>query len=262
MNTKKITTILAVFLLTTGIALAQPADIPEPGLTPESPFYALEKASERLELAVAQAPVIGSEKLEAKVRANHAAETLAEARAMAEKNNTEQVERLMNRYSENMNRSISSAGRANRSELSKRLDNVTNNQNQALRELEEKVPPQARKGVQNAIDNNRKNQVALGRPEKPGGSAPSDGQRSDNAGREQGTGQEAGNRITGRSTSPPSKPNGQDQSQRGNQTSRSDTNTQNTKPQEREEPNSDLDSEPSQAGSSSETARQQSRGGR
>ena len=162
-NTKKTISILLGFLLVTGIALAQPADIPEPGLTPESPFYGLEKASERLELAIAQTPVIGSDELESKVRANHAAETLAEARAMADRNRTDQVEKLMERYSENMNKSIERASSSNHTELKERLGNVTTRQNNVLRELQEKVPEKARKGIQNAIDKNGKNREKLGR---------------------------------------------------------------------------------------------------
>lgn len=202
MTTKKITTILAAFLLTTGIALAQPADIPEPGLTPDSPFYGLEKASERLELAVAQAPVIGSEELEAKVRANHAAETLAEARAMADKNNTQQVEKLMNRYSENMNKSIKSAASTNQSELKERLRNITNNQNQALEELDNKVPEQAKKGIQKAMENNRKNQEKLGRPAQNPATPDQGNSKTPEQEPNKPSGETSSSPITGRSTTP------------------------------------------------------------
>lgn len=199
MKTKK-TTILVAILLTTGIALAQPADIPEPGLTPESPFYALEKASERLELAVAQAPIIGSEELEAKVRANHAAETLAEAGAMAEKNNTEQVEILMKRYSENMNRSIASASSANQTDLKEKLANVTNNQNRALEALDDRVPEQAKIGIQRAMDNNRKNQERLGKTKQtPNRPNPKAGAPEQETGKTQ---ESPSDPITGRATTP------------------------------------------------------------
>lgn len=200
--TKTISIILAA-LLFAGTAAADTPDIPSPGITPDSPFYALEKVSERLELAVAQAPVIGSEELEAKVRANHAAETLAEARAMAERNNTEQVEKLMNRYSKNMNKSIESASAANKTELKQRLRNVTNNQNNALAELDNKVPAQARKGIQKAMENNRNNQAKLGKARGKNPSVPgSDTPGKPDQGSERAPSGEESAPITGRSTAP------------------------------------------------------------
>lgn len=204
MKTEKIASLIMTAFLFTGLAAADTPDIPEPGLTPDSPLYGFEKISERLELAVATAPVIGSEELEAKVRANHAAETLAEARAMAEKNRTEQVEKLMNRYSENMNKSIASASAANETELKQRLKNVTDNQNQALAELENKVPEQARVGIKKAMENNRKNQEKLGnRPAgTPGAKDPgqqiSPGENQERPSKED----QGGSPITGRSTNP------------------------------------------------------------
>lgn len=201
MRSKTTAIILATFMFT-GMAAADTPDIPAPGITPDSPLYALEKASERLELAVAQAPIIGSEQLEAKVRANHAAETLAEARAMAEKNNTEQVEKLMNRYSENMNRSMESAGSTNQTELKQRLRNITDNQNRALEELDDRVPEKARKGIQKAMENNRQNQEKLSGV--PAGNTPGSEDRASGK-PEQGTDNAPGEGsapITGRSTSP------------------------------------------------------------
>lgn len=202
MSFQKTTAMIMAAFLFTGMAAAETPDIPDPGITPDSPFYALEKISERLELAVAQAPIIGSEELEAKVRANHAAETLAEARAMAEKNNTAQVERLMDRYSENMNKSIESASSTNHTGLKQRLRTVTDNQNQVLEQLDDRVPEQARKGIQEAMENNRRNQDKLaGVPaRKPAGPGTRKPEKP-----EQGTGSSADRGsapITGRSTSP------------------------------------------------------------
>ncbi|MFT4867413.1 MAG: hypothetical protein ACI9LV_000006 [Candidatus Nanohaloarchaea archaeon] len=160
---KKILALTIIGFLMTGIASAQAQDVPAPGITPDNPLYTFEKISERLALGVAQAPLIGSEELEAKVRANQAAETLAEARAMAAENKSQHVEKLMHRYSENMNKSTEIASSSNNSELKNRLKNVSNNQLKTLEEVERKVPEPARKGIQNAIENSQRNQHALER---------------------------------------------------------------------------------------------------
>lgn len=165
-NTKIVSTILLVVLMA-GTAAAQPSDIPGGGLTPDSIFYGLDQFSESMELAVASAPIIGSEELQSKVRANHAAERLAEAQLLADKNRTDKVEELMEKYREGMNRSFENAGKANRSELSERLRNVSKNQVKVLEEVKQKVPEPARKGIQNAIDNNRNLEKKLDRPKRP-----------------------------------------------------------------------------------------------
>lgn len=172
---KKIPALIIIGISLIGTASAQ-ADIPEPGITPDSPLYMFEKMSEKLALSVAQAPVIGSEELEAKVRANQAAETLAEARAMTDRNKSEQVEKLMQRYSENMNRSAEIVSRSNNSELKNRLRNVSNNQVKVLEEVEKKVPEQAQKGVKKAIENSQRNQKVL--ENKPNNRAPREAPRN------------------------------------------------------------------------------------
>lgn len=143
-------------LMTSGMAAAQPADIPGAGMTPGDLFYGLERASERLELAVASAPVIGSDELAAKVRANHAAERLAEARELATENRTEKVDQLMQQYSQNMNRSFQTARNSGNQAFTERLENVSNNQVKVLQDVQKKVPEQAKASIQKAIENSKK----------------------------------------------------------------------------------------------------------
>jgi hypothetical protein len=202
---KKILALTIIGFLLTGIASAQAHDIPAPGITPDSPLYMFEKMSEKLALSVAQAPVIGSEELEAKVQANQAAETLAEARAMADRNKSEQVEKLIQRYSENMNRSAEIISRSNNSELKNRLRNVSNNQVKVLEEVERKVPEQAQKGIQNAIENSKRNQKALDKrpdnrvPEEIPGNGRENPQPQENKENQQNQ----GNRLTGEAAESP-----------------------------------------------------------
>ncbi|MFB6166694.1 MAG: DUF5667 domain-containing protein [Candidatus Nanohaloarchaea archaeon] len=162
----KLHAMIAITVLLSGAAAAQPADIPAAGMTPGDLFYGLERASEALELAVASAPVIGSDELAAKVRANHAAERLAEARKLAEKNKTEKVEQLMDQYSRGMNRSVQTAKRSGKPEFVSRLKNVSSNQVKVLEQVKQQVPGPAKKGIENAIENSRKNQEELELPEQ------------------------------------------------------------------------------------------------
>lgn len=170
METKKILAATAILILIP-VGLSQQASnsfIPDPGFTPNNPFYSIDKVSERIELAVGSAPVIGSQELEAKIRANHAAERLAEAEKMMEKNRTEKAEKLFKKYSQQMNKSEEKAGNATK--IKERLANVTERQTQKLKQIKQKVPEQARKGIQTAIDanKNRMKENPPGKPENPG----------------------------------------------------------------------------------------------
>ena len=71
----------------------------------------------------------------------------------------------MAEYSEQVNLSVRSANKANNTELKQRLGNVSNNHVEVLRDIEKKVPEQARKGIQNAIEKSQRNQRELGLPE-------------------------------------------------------------------------------------------------
>lgn len=159
------TVLVVSILMMAGMAAAAPSDLPKPSQTPGDTFYFLDRFSERMELAVAKVPVIGSPELEAKVRANHAAERLAEARKLAEKNESEKVDRLMEEYSEQVNMSVRNARKANDTELSRRLGNVSDNHVEVLQDVQRKVPEPAKKGIQNAIENSQKNRRELGIPE-------------------------------------------------------------------------------------------------
>lgn len=158
----KITTVFAAALLVTGMVAAAPSEIMDPGQTPGDSFYFFDRFSESLELAVAQAPVIGSSELEAKVRANHAEERLSEARKMAEKNRSEEVEKLVKEYDRQSNLSIRSAKKANNTEITRKLDNISNKHVEVLQDVKEKVPEQAQKGIQKAIENSQRNRRELG----------------------------------------------------------------------------------------------------
>lgn len=160
------TLVAITVLMMLGLVSAASQDVPNAGHTPGDAFYFMDRFSESLELTVAKAPVIGSSELEAKVRANHAAERLSEAQKLAERNESDKVESLMAEYSKQINRSVESAKKANNTNLSKRLGNVSNNHVKVLQDVQQKVPEQAKKGIQKAIENSQKNQKELRLPEQ------------------------------------------------------------------------------------------------
>lgn len=159
------TAVLVSVIMMVGMTAAASPDLPRPGQTPESPFYFLDRLSESLELAVAKSP-LGSPELEAKMRANHAAERLSEAKKLAGKNKTGEVEKLMQDYSRQLNMSVKSAQGANSSELSRRLGNVTDNHVEVLQNVQSKVPEQAQKGIQKAIESSQRGKRELSIPGK------------------------------------------------------------------------------------------------
>jgi len=163
---QKIALIISILLMA-GMATAAPSsDLSKASQTPGDALYFLDKFSEKIELQVAKAPVIGGPDLEAKVRANNAAERLSEAKKLAEQNKSEKVDKLMEDYSRQVNLSTRMAKKANNTNLSRRLENVSNNHVKTLHKVQKKVPEQAQKGIQNAIENSQKNQRELRVPEK------------------------------------------------------------------------------------------------
>ncbi len=160
---RKILTALTIAVLITSTVSGRqtPENIPDPGRTPGDLLYGLERASESLELIVAGAPLIGGPELKAKVRANHAAERLAEAKTLAEENKTGKVEKLMEEYSEGMNKSVENARKTGQDKLPERLSNISSNQENTLREVKNRVPEQKQKAVQKAIENSQKQRKTL-----------------------------------------------------------------------------------------------------
>lgn len=158
------TALLISLLMMAGMASAASPDVSRASQTPGDTFYFLDRFSDSLELAVAKAPILGSSELEAKVRANQAAERLAEAQKLAEKNKSGKVDKLMAEYNRQINLSVRSAKKTNKTGLSERLKNVSNNHVKTLQEAERKVPEPAKKGIQNAIENSQRNQKELELP--------------------------------------------------------------------------------------------------
>lgn len=137
----------------------------DPGLMPGNPFYGLEQFVEGLEVRIAGA--IGGPDMKSKALANNAEERLAEANALADKNRSEEASRMIQVYSDTLNKSRNLAVGNNNSNLTEQLDNISRKNTRKLEEVKNKVPEQAQAAIQKAIDNSNRPGEA-GRPENPG----------------------------------------------------------------------------------------------
>lgn len=165
---KKLQIVILTAFLMAGLAAAQPSDLMNAGSTPGDPFYFFDRFSESMEATVAQAPLIGSKELEAKVRANHAEERLSEARKLIELNRSEKAEKMMEEYSRQLNRSVEASRSSNNTDLNKKLGNMTGKHLKTLEDVKNRVPAPAKDAVQRAIDSGKKSRAKIGKPETPG----------------------------------------------------------------------------------------------
>lgn len=163
--------ITAALVLFVSAGAAQPESIMKPGSTPGNLLYGLDRASESVEVRFAG--IVGGQERAAKVRANHAEERLAEAQQLADQNRTEDIERLMNDYNRNMNAVRNASVQLNDTEFTERVQNMTQKHVAVLERVQQKVPEQAQKGIQNALENSKKNLPTPGQRGPPG-AAPSE----------------------------------------------------------------------------------------
>ena len=144
--------ITLAFLISLGpVILAQEIELPDPGLTPDSPFYFLEIIVEEIGTFFTFGDLKKAER-----HATLAAERLAEAQAMAEKGNPELAEKTLERYGMQLQNSIARAEKAqdtgkNIEKVMTRIGNATSKHLEVLAEVYEKVPEQAKPAVENAI---------------------------------------------------------------------------------------------------------------
>ena len=147
--------IISVFLFSLGTGiLAQNTELPDPGLTPDSPFYFLETIAERIVTFFTFGDLKKAERYAAL-----AAERLAEAQAVVEKGKPEFAEKTLQRYEKQLNNSIARAKRAEAKgkstekviEVLTRVSKATSKHLEVLAEVYEKVPEQAKPAIENAM---------------------------------------------------------------------------------------------------------------
>ena len=156
-------------LLFSSAAFAQDEDLPDPGITPDSPFYFLDIFGKNIGLFLAFGP-----EAKAKKALEYAEERLAEARAMAAKNRAKEVERAARDYDKYLAIVAKRAGEVTRPEISdnisERVALATSKHLAVLERIKETVPEQAREAITRAKEaslNGQKNALRALAREKP-----------------------------------------------------------------------------------------------
>ena len=144
-----------IFLFSLGVGvLAQETELPDPGLTPDSPFYFLEIIAEEIGTFFTFGDLKKAERYAAL-----AAERLAEAQVIAGKGKPELTEKTLARYENQLEKSMARVERAGSKgentekvmEVLTRVGQTTSKHLEVLAEVYEKVPEQAKPAIENAM---------------------------------------------------------------------------------------------------------------
>lgn len=98
---KALTIASIMILMFTMSATAQNEDLPDPGITPDSPFYGIDKAMESI-----QGVFNSGNEQKSRYGLSIAEERIAEAKAMAEKGNYQLSEEMSNEYEKQIENTI------------------------------------------------------------------------------------------------------------------------------------------------------------
>lgn len=164
-------------------AQEQADDLPDPGRLPDHPLYFMTSASE----AVGSFFTFGdADKAERALELSE--RRLAEARALAEQGKPEEAERAAERYREQLDRAVARAEEARAEgedpdgEALEDVSEATSRHQAVLADVYEKVPEQARPGIERAMEASKRGGARAakareaasrgGRPDSPGRGPP------------------------------------------------------------------------------------------
>jgi len=154
MNLKKfrptlLSFILVISLLFSGTAYAQEEELPDPGITPDSPFYFFDNWGKNIGLFFAFGPEAKAQKA-----LEYAEERLAEARAMAVRNKIREMEQAANSYDEFLaivaERTEEARQRGASGNISEKVALATQKHLDVLDRVKETVPKQAEETIARA----------------------------------------------------------------------------------------------------------------
>ncbi len=153
MTKKILVSFLLISFLFVGVVKAQTNDLPEPGMLPDSPFYFLKSWSEGIGTFFTFGEIKKAERF-----LNLSGKRLAEAKALAEKDNTEDASRAIERYEEQLERALQRAERGKEKgldtdEVLERISEAILKHQGVLADVYEKVPEEARAGIERAMEN-------------------------------------------------------------------------------------------------------------
>jgi hypothetical protein len=165
------TFLLITILFTGGAVYAQDEGLPNPGITPDSPFYFMDKLGKTIGMAF----TFGTESKSQKAL-QYAEERLAETQSMAGKNKVKQMEKAAGEYDKYMamvQQRLEQATQAGQSDnISERVALATSNHLEVLARVREQVSERVREAIGNAENVSMNGQInalrALGenKPEK------------------------------------------------------------------------------------------------
>ena len=154
MNLKKLrptllSCILVISLLFSSPAYAQEEELPDPGITPDSPFYFLDNWGKKMGLFFASGPEAKAQKA-----LEYAEERLAEAQAMAVRNKIREMEQAANGYDEFLaivaERAEEARQRGASDNISEKVALATQKHLDVLDRVKETVPKQAEETIAQA----------------------------------------------------------------------------------------------------------------
>jgi hypothetical protein len=163
MKHKKLSIIVISCLVITSLlfgstACAQDEELPDPGITPDSPFYFLDTWGKRIGMFFALGP-----EAKAKKALEYAEERLAESRAMAEKKKIREMTRAANDYNGFMamvNERLEEARQQGLSDtISERVASAISKHLSVLDGVQEQVPGQAQEAIARAREASRNGQT-------------------------------------------------------------------------------------------------------
>ncbi len=145
-----------ILLLTTTMAVAQEEELPDAGITPDSILYGLDKAFERISLALTFNNAAKAEK-----RLQMASERLAELKAMTDKGKLEYSNDLAEEYDDNIKESNEIATTAklskeDKSKLTELTALTTSKHLSILDKIKEETPEQAKAAIERAMNKSAK----------------------------------------------------------------------------------------------------------
>ena len=158
---KHLITALFVTMLATPAALAQVGSLPNPGITPDNPFYFLDKWGETFGRLFA----VGQQAKAAK-QAEHAEERLAEAQAMANEGKDELAEEAAREYGALISEAAANlaaaaqGGEDTSAALADLVTKATGIHLTVLADVYQKVPEQAKPAIERAMTQSAQGQEA------------------------------------------------------------------------------------------------------
>jgi len=140
-------------------------NLPSATLTPDNPFYFLDRTFEPFELWISE--VFGGQAGRAEKDLEIAGERIAEIKLMIEKGKPEYVPELTENYQHHMDEALKIAEKINSTDLYELVSNMTLMHQQVLDEVYEKCPEEAKTAIMHAKDvsvrGHEEAQEALGR---------------------------------------------------------------------------------------------------